>query len=87
MAVDEEWFLVNQEAPMEAFLKATIMSSTFTAIMRLANYGGEIHPDRVSQPDFERQVAREVAEQATRLSQMSDRELETLRGAIFGHQT
>ena len=72
---------------MEAFLKATIMSSTFTAIMRLANYGGKVCPDRVSQPDFERQVAREVAEQATRLSQMSDGELETLRSAIFGRQT
>ncbi len=68
---------------MEVFLRAYIMSSTFSAIMRLANYGDETRPDKMSQSDFERSIALEVAEQAKNLAEMDDEGLDVLRRVII----
>ena len=67
---------------MNAYLQSTIMASTFTAIMRLAKCSVEVRPDGMSQADFERSVALEVAKQATSLANLDDVSLDIIRNVL-----
>ncbi len=68
---------------MDTFLKAYLQSSTLTAIIRLADKSSGVNLEVVSQADFERSIAREIAQHATTVANMDNATLETYRKSIM----
>lgn len=67
---------------MNEYLKATIMASTFTAVIRLAKISLEMKPGEMSQADFERRIAAEIVAQATKIAKLDDSALEFVRDVL-----
>jgi len=67
---------------MNDCLKSYIMLSVFTATMKLAKDSGGVRPDGMDQANFERSIAREIAQQATNLAHLDDQSLDIVRKAI-----
>lgn len=67
---------------MDTGLKAHIMASTFTAIMVFAKNAAEVRPADMSQSDFERSIAAEIAKQANSITNLDDVSLKIIRDTL-----
>ena len=67
---------------MDTVLKAHIMASTFTAVMVLAKNAAEVRPTDMSQSDFERSIAAEIAKQANSIINLDDVSLKIIRDTL-----